>query len=292
MIETYPAALQHQYILGILPLHIECNRKYRSAIISKRIELYPEALAKADMHRHLPLHQLLQNKASSIDDALMMIEKYPLALERQGSEGWLPIHIECSVQSILAILLKCIELYPEALREPTGWGELPLHTLLTNRSSSIDCALALIEKYPAALQHRNQLGNFPLRLEIRFRSRPSIIPKCIELNPDALDCKAISGMVGKVNKSNFHKHSSALSIIFTYSPLSIHNGHIYAKSDIRSDPPYRRRILNLLPRHVFTRRHYADYRKLNWKPRAVMMTLLSRIEVQHSSNTNISRYHR
>jgi hypothetical protein len=60
-----------------LDLHQECKNQCRSSIILQYIELYPDSLAKADEEKYLPLHRLLENKLSSIDVALTMIEKYP-----------------------------------------------------------------------------------------------------------------------------------------------------------------------------------------------------------------------
>jgi hypothetical protein len=45
IIDKYPAALHNSDHHGNLPIHIECNSRCRSAIISKCIELYPEALS-------------------------------------------------------------------------------------------------------------------------------------------------------------------------------------------------------------------------------------------------------
>jgi ankyrin repeat protein len=368
MIEKFPAALQHQTNSGQLPLHIECERQCRSIIITKCIELYPEALAKADNSVCLPLHILLLMKSSSIDAALLMIEKYPAALVNRNNDGWLPLHLECMNQRRLAILSKCIdqypealskndlfgylplvllsissytdeygysfmsphksrsmkpsstddvlmmiEMYPEALHHPTndGWlplhlecdrkcrlpiisksielypeslgiadtlGMLPMHWLLERRSSSdINNAIMMIEKYPAALKHRDRDGHRPLFTECANQSRSTIVSKCIDKYPEALDDEVISALVVKVNKSNFRVFADVLSIIFTASPMSLYRYHRVG-DDIRDDPYYRRRILNLLPRHIFTPILDADYRDLNWQPRTTMMMLLSQMK--------------
>jgi ankyrin repeat protein len=192
MIEKYPAALRHHTSTrykNYLPLHIECKSQCRSTIISKCIELYPEALAKIDVYNRLPLHKLLQNTSSTADNALMVIEKYPAALQHRDSEGYLPLHIECKNQCRSSIISKCIELYPESLAQATMTGYLPLHSLLWNKSSSMDDALMMIEKYPAALQHHTSTryqNYLPLHIECKSQCRSTIISKCIELYPEAL----------------------------------------------------------------------------------------------------------
>jgi hypothetical protein len=186
MIETYPAALQHQNILGTLPLHIECNRKCRSAIISKCIELYPEALAKADFLGYPPLHRLILNASSVAEDVLAMIEIYPAALQHPNKYGTLPLHSECKTLCRSAIIAKCIELHPEALAKVDADGYLPLHHLLLNKLSVVDDVLMLMEKYPAALQHQKNDGDLLLHVECSNRCRSAIISKCIELYPRAL----------------------------------------------------------------------------------------------------------
>jgi ankyrin repeat protein len=283
MIEKYPAAVQRKGVYGYLPLHIECMNQCRSVVILKCIELYPEALAKTAVGDYLPLHALLGNKSSTTEATLLMIEKHPAALQQRNTYGQLPLHIACRNRCRSTIISKCIELYPEALAMTDELGRLPLHIQLQSELSSVNDTLTMINKYPEALQHRDRDGNLPLHLECRHQCRALIVSKCIELYPGSLNTLAFSYVMKKVNKSNLHTHVSVLSIIFTARPMSVYDRDTYAEDDIRAEPDYRRRILNLLPRHVFTLTHDVDYRDLNWKPRAAMMMLLSQILIQHSS---------
>jgi ankyrin repeat protein len=187
LIEDYPWTLWSNDIHGNLPIHLECINQCRSIIISKCIELYPESLAVADREGYLPLHRLLNNASSSIEVAMMMIEKYPAALKHQGNyKADLPLHIECNHQCRSIIISKCIELYPESLAVADKEEYLPLHRLLEKKSSSVEVAIMMIEKYPAALIHKNGRGSLPLHIECNLRCRSSIISKCIELYPEAL----------------------------------------------------------------------------------------------------------
>jgi len=140
---------EHHPCILIYDLHIECGNSCRSAVIWKYVQKHPEALAQADFG-YLPLHKLLANRISSTEDALLMMEKYPAALQHQNSHG-VPLHLECKNQCRSAIIRKCIELYPEALAEADKDGYLPLHRLLENEFSSVEDALLMMEKYPAAL---------------------------------------------------------------------------------------------------------------------------------------------
>jgi ankyrin repeat protein len=283
MIEKYPAALQHPRGDGYLPLHIECRNQCRLSVISKCIELHPGAIAITDNEGCLPLHRLLVNESSSIDAALMLIEEYPAALRHMNGKGRLPLHIECKQHGRSAVLSKCIELYPGALAVTAERGSLPLHTLLS-KSSSIDDALFMIKKYPAALQHRMPNGDLPLHIECGNQSRTSIILKCIELYPQALDDRALTQIIRskKVTMSDFRRHASLFSRVFTTRPMSLYDRHSYLRNDVRANPYYRRKILNLLPHHVFTPTHESDYRDLNWQPRAAMMILLSQMRMKDS----------
>jgi ankyrin repeat protein len=297
LIEKYPAAIEYRNGDGNNPLHIECMNQCRSSIITKCIELYPQALAKANREGQLPLHVLLSSSSSSsIENALMMMERYPAALQHQDSDDNYPLHLECTNLCRSVIISKCIEVYSQALNEVDRDGNLPLHTLLKNVDAySCDSALFVIEKYPTALQRRNNDGYLPLHIECKAKCRPAIISKCIELYPQALDNQAISFVIYHTCHSrwsmmffyrNFHRGSPVLSIIFTSRPMSLYDRHTFVEDDIRDDPYSRRRILNLLPHHVFTPTHESDYRDLNWKPRAAMITLLSQIniKIQHGSN--------
>jgi hypothetical protein len=168
-----------------IDIHTECAYQCRSSIILEYIELYPEILAKADDYSYLPLHVLLGNEASSIDIALMMIEKYPTALQHQNFGRWLPLHLECRHLCRSAIIARCIQLYPQALAMAEMEGDLPLHVLLWNKASSIDDALMMIEKYPAALRHRNRENDLPLHMECMYQCRSTLISKYIQLYPKA-----------------------------------------------------------------------------------------------------------
>jgi hypothetical protein len=140
----------------------------------------------------------------------------------------------------------------------------------------------LIDKYPAALQHRSKYGHLPLHLECIFHCRSFIIAKCIELYPQTLDNWAIDLLIGKV-KNNLSANYSLLSIIFTTRPTSLYDRHRNLPNDIRDNIYFRRRVLHLLPRHVFTATHDADYRDLNWQSRAATIMLLLQTKSQQQS---------
>jgi hypothetical protein len=282
MIEKYPAALKHRDNIGNLPLHIECENQCRSSIISQCIELYPEGLAVADDGLGcLPLHWLIRSESSSAEDALMMIEKYPAALRHPSRLGYLPLHLECYCRCRLSIISRCIELYPEGLATEETL-QLPLHLLLWNYQSTIGDTLTMIERYPAALQHRDKYGYLPLHIESKNQCRPSIIMRCIELYPESVDDDIIASIFSKINEHNYHRGSGYRSVVtmnFPIRPMSLYP-RASKINDIRTNPDYRRRILNLLPRHVFTSLHELDYRDLHWQPRAAMMMLLSQMKIQ------------
>jgi hypothetical protein len=168
-----------------LDLHKECKNQCRSSIIWQSIQQYPQSVSIANWGE-LPLHTLLRNPLSSIDDVLMVIEKYPAALQYLGVSNNLPLHCECMTQCRSAIISKCIELHPEALAMTNESDHLPLHLLLTNESSSINDALMMIEKYPAALEQKTNLSHLPLHLECGDRARRAVISKCIDRYPESL----------------------------------------------------------------------------------------------------------
>jgi hypothetical protein len=107
--------------------------------------------------------------------------------------------------------------------------------------------------------------------------------RCIELYPESVDDDIICLVFDNINEHNYHRGSgyrSVVTMIFTIRPMSLYRPRASKINDIRTNPDYRRRILNLLPRHVFTPRHELDYRDLNWQPRAAMMMLLSQMKIQ------------
>jgi hypothetical protein len=279
MIEQYPAVLKHQDNHDdYLPLHIECIMKCRSYIISKCIELYPESLAMTNYVRYLPLHNLLGNESSSIEDALMMIEKYPAALQHQDNYDQLPLHIECFYPCKSIILSKCVELYPEALTVADWKRCLPLYRVLVNIMSSIEDALMVIEKYPAAVNRVVCDNCLPIHIEYLRQNRAIIVSKCIQLYPERLDDVSIAVVIRKINECNFHSYASVLLVVFTHLRMSLYHREVFNVDDIRKSATTRRRILHLLPRHVFTPTHESDYRDLNWKCRVAMIMLLTQMK--------------
>jgi hypothetical protein len=288
MIERYPAALQHLTTADLQPLHIECNCQCRSTIVKKCIELYPEGLVKADADGYLPLHRLLEDESSSTEDALLMIKRYPTTAQHQNSCDQLPLHIECYQQCRSSVIWKLIGLYPEAASIADSLERLPLHYLIQNQSSSMDDVIRMIMQYPAALQRRTKYEDLPLYIECNHQCRAKILSKCIELYPEALNDSFISFFLNEVGRKSFSSFASVILLVFSSCPMSLYNltSKSYVKDDIRDDPSYRRRILNLLPRHVFTPTHEADSRDLNWQPRYAMMMLLSQIQQQLSRRSD------
>jgi ankyrin repeat protein len=206
MIDKYPAALQHRDGDGRLPLHLACIGQCRSSIVAKCIELYPEALAKADRFSSFPLYLLLWNpntwnQPAITELALHMIDKYPAALQRRNGDGYLPLHIECMGKCRSSIIAKCIELYPESLYTVDDDCYLPLHLLLGNRSSSIEDALMMMEMHPRALEVQQSYGYLPLHIEYYYGCRSAIISKCIELYPQGLSTADLQGCLP------LHRHS-------------------------------------------------------------------------------------
>jgi hypothetical protein len=172
MIEKYPAGLLHRNDKNHFPLHIECANQCRSAIISKCIELYPHVLAKSDAFGYLPLHYVLKNEASSVEDALMMIEKFSTALQHRNVNGDLPIHIECRTYIRRSgILCKCIELHPQSLDDQV----FNLIIVRVNRSNFYDHAsiLSLIFTiHPMSLYDRKYYYSGPWSLDFDIRDDP------------------------------------------------------------------------------------------------------------------------
>jgi hypothetical protein len=223
------------------------------------------------------LHESLASNAATLDGLLMLIRLCEPALQVKDLHGNLPIHVECKKHCRISIISACFERYPQLLSRRDGDGYLQLDLLLLNRSSSIVDALTLFDRYPLALGYQNGYHSFPLHQECAYRCRPPVILKYMELCPKAFDEKAMIVIMTKVNKRNFRAYAATLSIIFAASPMSLYPTNP-SRTDKRLDPYYRRRILHLLPRHVFTATHELDYRDLNWQSRTVMMILLSRLK--------------
>jgi hypothetical protein len=201
--------------LGYLPLHVECMYRCRPAIISRCIELHPEALAQESENGCFPIHLLLDNLESSVDLALQMINAYPAAVKVQSktspllysddmricrrivyeNNDELPIHIECKNQCRPAIISKLIELYPASLVVKNRNGALPVHLLLQNPRSSLTLALGLIDICPETLQCKVSgplLKRLPLKLmlpihvESASQCRWPLLCKFIEFYPESL----------------------------------------------------------------------------------------------------------
>jgi hypothetical protein len=207
---------------------------------SESNELSLEELAKVDHRGCLPLHKLLEI-TSSMEDALMMMEKYPAALQHQNKHGDLPLHIECLYQCRSAVIAKFIELYPEALAKSDLWDNLPLHLVLGNKLADIDIALVMIEKYPAALEHRNRHGELPLHVVCdRYQCRSSIISKCIEIYPEALSVPDAPGYLPLhlLLRNSMSSLDDALTMIEKY-PAALQHRSIHDSLPLHVESEYR-----------------------------------------------------
>jgi hypothetical protein len=266
-------------------IYEECKKKCRISIIIKYIARYPLVLAQPGHLGYLPLHCLLWNNLSSIEDAVMMMEKYPAALEYLSRDHFLPIHIECLYRCRSSLIAQFVNVYPEGLSQADIYGHTPLHWLLYNTSSSTDDALLLIETNPAVLKLRSNHNQLPIHLEGVKQCRPMVLSKCIELYPESVDDRTILVVMQHVDKDNFPQYITVLSIAFTLHPTSFYDYLTYLREgDVRADPCIRRRILNLLPRHTFTPTHETDYHDLNWRPRSAIMKLLLQIKIQRQQS--------
>jgi ankyrin repeat protein len=223
MIENYPQLMKRKNSSNDFPLHMECKNLCRSSIISKCIELYPQALSKDDINKNLPLHLLLMSKSSTIDDALMMIEKYPEALRHLNAKGLFPLHIECKNQCRSSIISKCIEIYPQALERADDNGYLPLHLVVDNKSSPSEITSLMMEKYSEALQVLiTPLNILPLHIECQKQCRSSIISKSVKLYPQSV-IKATSSNLLALHISLSNKSSSieSASTLIEIYPASL-----------------------------------------------------------------------
>jgi hypothetical protein len=117
IIEAYPAALQHENIHGYLPVHVESLHECRASIIAKCIELYPESLHMPSCPGDFLLHCCQSNESSSVEVALMLMEKYPAELQHTNKYDDLPIHLECKKQCRVAVIRRCFEIYPHSVME-------------------------------------------------------------------------------------------------------------------------------------------------------------------------------
>jgi hypothetical protein len=201
------------------------------------------------------------------------------------------IHEECRYQCRSSIILRYIDQHPESLAKADKNSCLLLHWLLLHETSSIDLTLTVIEKYPAALKHRFVCGILPIQIEAFHRCRYLIMSKCLELYPESLDEATLRWFMYKVNNSrNFDQFKDVLLLVFAAFPMGLYSRENDMRQDVRDDLNFRRKILNLLPRHVFTPIHDADYRDLNWQPRAATMMLMSQIKIQSSRHVKINAY--
>jgi hypothetical protein len=213
-----------------LQLHVECFRQCRSSVISQYLQQYPKSLSFPDIERYLPLHRLLENNSSTVDDALLMIRKYPAALQHPNNNGDLPLHIESRNQYRSSVISKSIDLYPEALSLANNDDNLPLHELLGSQSQ-IEQAMLLISKYPAGVKHQNCHGHLPLHIECYVQRRSTIIWKCIELYPESFGvvdgdgCLPLHRLLNESSTGNVCSIIDALRMIEKYPAALQHQNH-------------------------------------------------------------------
>jgi ankyrin repeat protein len=199
----------------------ECKTACRSSIILQYIDSHPEALLVADRCSHLPFHFYLGNKNSTAELALLMIEKYPAALQQSNDKGELPLHIECSNICRSTIVSTCIEIYPEALAKASNRGDLPLHSILRRKSATVEQALMMLEKYQAAMYHKNKHSYLPLHIECMCQCRSVIIDKCIEVYEAILTADSVGNLPFHILASNFSSTVDQIIMVIDNYPAIV-----------------------------------------------------------------------
>jgi hypothetical protein len=293
MIERYPEALKHaaEY-KSSLPLHMECKTQCRSDIITRCIELYPQSISIAETEGYLPLHYVISHPSSSEATTLMLIEKYPQAIEHvvddyYNNDGGLAIHIECKTQCRPSIIAKCIELFPEGLALVNEHDFLPLHNVFWNSSSSEVAAVMVMEKYPAALLFRDDEGNLPIHMECKNRFSPAVISRCAELCPESLswfDYYPSGDIPWSIALRRMEEHEVSydrqLLSMIVFPPVSLYQplndpliDKLFMKYD--GDRHHQRMILNMHPTCLSSAPadHLQAYHDLNWQPRCSLVHL-------------------
>jgi hypothetical protein len=134
-------------------------------IILQFIERYPESLALAN-EGYLPLHRVLENKLSPIDDG----EIPSSTICRRRTTFTYRIQHQCRsaiTSKYMGAYILAMGLYPESCDIADKSEYLLLHVLLENMSSSIVDALMMMENYPEALQYTSKHDDLPIHIECR-----------------------------------------------------------------------------------------------------------------------------
>jgi ankyrin repeat protein len=181
--------------MSTILVHAECMGPCRSLWLNMLMSSYPTSLQQANARGELPLHLLLQNRASLTNDAIRMMNQYPAALRMTSVSGYIPLHIECYGGCRNPILKRCIELCRDSLSTVGNEGFLPLHYLVCNPKSTVVNASTIIEPYPEALHCFTTRGELPIHLESYKQCRSDMLSTLIEYYPESLLIPNKSGLL-------------------------------------------------------------------------------------------------
>ena len=179
LIERCPQLCQLQDSKGALPLHahiLKCDSvvtENQMTILRLLVDTYKDGLSVADDDGDFPVHIAVANGCVEIVEYLL--EEYPLALKRFGSNNIYPI----AVNNNIAITELICSKYPGCLQIPYGWqsedddddnndlnGFLTLHFAL--RDKLYAQAKLIWTTYPDAITTQSNNGNLPIHVLCRF----------------------------------------------------------------------------------------------------------------------------
>jgi len=134
ILKGYPGASQSRGPGGVLPCHLAAGASADERLFSALLEAFPSAATTPDVHFKLPLHHLCTNShPSAVPMGEELIAMYPQALEAQGANGSLPLHVACSEGRSEELVRLLLGAFPGALRLKDGAGRLPLQCCWASR---------------------------------------------------------------------------------------------------------------------------------------------------------------
>lgn len=172
---------------GYLALHLAAEVGASEVVVSKLLDVYPDAARRPTLSQKLPLHLAIEHSAS---DAVVsrLLCAFPQAASSADEAQLLPLHLAIAAGSdaVVSELLDCdAEAGGAAARVPTADGRLPLHLALQLRKSPVAAVTRLLKSFPEGARAADQGGRLPLHVAAWKHAPDEVLTRLLDAHPGA-----------------------------------------------------------------------------------------------------------
>ena len=110
-----------------LPIHIACEHDASVEVLDVLVHAYPEGLAKSDSDGNLPIHYACS--LESPECAIYLLKAWPASVMTKNNKGQTLLHLACSRYDVsVELVQELLSLNEDACKTRDWQGRLPIHS--------------------------------------------------------------------------------------------------------------------------------------------------------------------